>query len=130
MKTEGKSSAVLGATISAVELPTAFPYFAVIAAIVGSGLDPARQLLCLLLFNVCFIAPMLGILAVLTFAGERAEGLLAVARAKLQRNWPAVLAGLLVLAGTFVILLGVTGLSSRRSRVGRFLRHFPPFRHP
>ena len=40
---KGKSSAILGATIRAVELPTAFPYFAAIAAIVGSGLDPAKQ---------------------------------------------------------------------------------------
>jgi cytochrome c biogenesis protein CcdA len=127
---EGKSSWILGATITAVELPTAFPYFAVIAAIVGSGIDPARQVLCLVLFNVCFIAPLLVILAVLAFEGERAEELLCAAREKLQRNWPGVLAGLLFLAGTFVVLLGVTGLSPMHSRVGRLLRHFPPFRHP
>jgi hypothetical protein len=35
----GRSSALLGATITAVELPTAFPYFAAIAAIVGANLD-------------------------------------------------------------------------------------------
>src|SRR5438067_1802734 len=52
---EGRSSAILGATITAVELPTAFPYFAAIAAIVGSGLDVARQAVLLLLFNVCFV---------------------------------------------------------------------------
>ena len=33
----GRSALVLGLTVSAVELPTAFPYFAVIAAAVGSG---------------------------------------------------------------------------------------------
>src|SRR5579859_6740040 len=33
-RSQGKSAAVLGLTISAVELPTAFPYFAAIAAIV------------------------------------------------------------------------------------------------
>ena len=32
----GRSSAVLGATITAIEFPTAFPYFAAIAAVVGS----------------------------------------------------------------------------------------------
>src|ERR1700733_5192623 len=41
---QGKSSWVLGASITAVELPTAFPYFAAIAAIVGSGLGPGRDL--------------------------------------------------------------------------------------
>jgi cytochrome c biogenesis protein CcdA len=126
---ERRSSALLGTTISIVEFPTAFPYFAVIAAIIGSGLDPARQLFCLVLFNVCFIAPLLGILGVLTFARERSAQLLGSAREKLQRNWPKVLAALLLVAGLFVVLLGVTGLTSH-TRVGRFLRHFPPFRHP
>jgi cytochrome c biogenesis protein CcdA len=125
-----KSSAVLGATITAIELPTAFPYFAVIAAIVSSGLDPARQLVCLVLFNVCFVAPLLGILGVLTFAHERSREMLASARVRLERNWPKVLSILLFIAGAFVVLLGVTGLSPMHSRVGRFLRRFPPFRHP
>ncbi len=57
-KAQGKSSAILGATITAVELPTAFPYFAAIAAIVGSGLGPVRQLMLLLLFNLCFVLPL------------------------------------------------------------------------
>src|ERR1700759_4651255 len=34
MNPRGRSSAILGATITAVELPTAFPYFAAIAALV------------------------------------------------------------------------------------------------
>ena len=63
---QGKSSAILGATITAVELPTAFPYFAVIAAIVGSGLDPdSSARILLVLFNVCFVAPLLVIIALL-----------------------------------------------------------------
>src|SRR5438067_1237160 len=40
-----RSSVLLGATIALVELPTAFPYFAAIAAIVGSGLGAVRQLI-------------------------------------------------------------------------------------
>ena len=48
----GRGTWLLGATITIVELPTAFPYFAVIAAIVGSGLGPVRQLTLLLIFNV------------------------------------------------------------------------------
>ena len=83
-----KSSAILGATITAVELPTAFPYFAAIAAIVGSGLDPARQVFLLVLFNVCFILPLVGIWATLTFAGDRADRMLAIGRDFLERHWP------------------------------------------
>src|ERR1700736_2781614 len=91
IKADGKSSAVLGASNSSVELPTAFPYFAVIAAIVGSGYDPVRQLGLLLLFNIVFIAPLLGIVAVLTFAGDRAAQVLSRARIWLQGHWPTLL---------------------------------------
>jgi cytochrome c biogenesis protein CcdA len=128
---EGRSSALLGATITAIELPTAFPYFAAIAAIVGSGLDPARQLVLLLLFNVCFVMPLLGIMATLTFGGQHAERLLTIGRNFLQRYWPVVLAGLLFLAGLFVILLGVTGMAqSGHGRFSRFLRRFRHLLHP
>jgi cytochrome c biogenesis protein CcdA len=113
-RAEGRSSALLGATISAVELPTAFPYFAAIAAIVGSGPGPIHQVLLLLLFNVCFVLPLLGILATLVWAGDRAEEVLARWRAFLQKYWPVLLSGVAVLAGVFVIVLGVTGLSAAR----------------
>jgi cytochrome c biogenesis protein CcdA len=116
----GRSSWVLGASITAVELPTAFPYFAAIAAVVGSGLGPVRDLFLLFVFNVCFVLPLVGILATLTFGGDHADRWLNVGRSFLQRHWPAVLAGLALVAGLFVTLLGVTGLAANHSR---FLRH-------
>jgi cytochrome c biogenesis protein CcdA len=129
--TEGKSSAILGATISAVELPTAFPYFAVIAAIVGSGLDTPRQLVLLLLFNVCFVLPLAGIVATLWLAGDRSQRILTRGRDFLQRRWPVLLSVLLMLAGVFVVLLGATGLTGHgQSRFGRLMRHFHRLIHP
>jgi cytochrome c biogenesis protein CcdA len=115
----GKSSWVLGASITGVELPTAFPYFAAIAAIVGSGLGPLRDLFLLVLFNLCFVSPLLAILAVLTFAGERSDQVLSGARGLLQRHWPTVLAGLALVAGVFVVTLGLTGLAASHSRLAR-----------
>lgn len=127
---EGKSSAILGATITAVELPTAFPYFAVIAAIVGSGLDPARQVMLLVLFNVCFVLPLVAIVVTLALAGDQAERVLTSGRAFLQRHWPALLAGLALAAGLFVIALGVTGIGAvHRGRFGRFSRHLRRILH-
>lgn len=127
----GKSSVVLGATITAIELPTAFPYFAAIAAVVGSDVGVTRQVLLLLVFNVCFVLPLLGIVGTLTFAGPRAERLLAAGRGFLERHWPVVLAGLALAAGVFVVLLGVTGLtSSRHNHFGRLMRHLHHFIHP
>lgn len=124
MKPRGRSSALLGATITAVELPTAFPYFAAIFAVVGSGQDVVRQMLLVLLFNVCFIAPLLGIVATLTFAGPDAVRFLVRGREFLARRWPTVLAVLALIAGVFVTLLGVTGVaSSHHNDFGTFSRH-------
>jgi cytochrome c biogenesis protein CcdA len=128
IKADGKSSAILGATITAVELPTAFPYFAAIAAIVGSGFGVVRQVMLLLLFNLCFIAPLLAIAAILAFAGDNAQRWLSTGRQKLEDNWPTVLAVLALAAGLFVTALGVTGLASlhhgRLSTVARRFRRF------
>ncbi|MGN6867924.1 MAG: GAP family protein [Solirubrobacteraceae bacterium] len=115
----GRSSWVLGASITAVELPTAFPYFAAIAAILGAGLGPVRDLVLLFVFNLCFVLPLLGIVATLTFAPESSERLLTTGRSFLQRHWPTVLAGMALLAGLFVVALGVTGIGASHSR---FLR--------
>ncbi len=115
----GKSSFVLGASIMAVELPTAFPYFAAIAAIVGSGQGPVRDLFLLLLFNLCFVWPMLAIIGILTFAPNKSERVLSDARTFLQKHWPTVLAGLALVAGAFVVILGVTGLTANHSEIAR-----------
>ena len=119
----GRSSWLLGATITAIELPTAFPYFAAIAAIVGTTRNPMHETILLLVFNVCFVAPLLGILATLTFAPGRAQQLLGRGRKFLQRHWPRLLAGVGVVAGLFVILLGFSGLGgSAPGDFGEFLR--------
>jgi cytochrome c biogenesis protein CcdA len=108
-----RSSALLGATITAIELPTAFPYFGAIAAIVGSGRPAFEQVILLLIFNICFVLPLLGIVAVLQFAGDRAEVVLTRGRLWLQRRWPVLLATAAFLAGGFAIALGATRLVPR-----------------
>lgn len=120
---QGRSSWILGASITAVELPTAFPYFAAIAAILGAGIGPVHKLFLLLLFNVCFVLPLLAIVAVLVFAGEEAGRVISSGRAFLQRNWPSVFAGLALLAGLFVVALGVSGLASGHSEFARDVHH-------
>jgi cytochrome c biogenesis protein CcdA len=125
---DGRSSAILGASITALELPTAFPYFAAIAAIVGSGFDTTRQVLLLLLFNVCFVLPLAVIVIFLVVTGDTAAVVLARARARLQTHWPIVLSGLALLAGIVVVLIGVTGLSAHSS-FSRFIRKRLLLRH-
>jgi cytochrome c biogenesis protein CcdA len=119
----GRSSWLLGATITAIELPTAFPYFAAIAAIVGGTRNVVHEIALLVIFNVCFVLPLIGILATLTLAPTRSDQLLCAGRAFLQRHWPRLLAVVGVLAGLLVILLGLSGLtSSPHSDFGRFMR--------
>jgi cytochrome c biogenesis protein CcdA len=128
---QGKSSWLLGATITAVELPTAFPYFAVIAAVVGQDLNPPQTIVVLVLFNVCFVLPLLGIILILTFAGGRAARVLGTVRDFLQRRWPVLVSGLAMLAGIFVVLLGVTGFGQGlHGPLGRISRRVRRVLHP
>ncbi|MHB8692831.1 MAG: GAP family protein [Solirubrobacteraceae bacterium] len=105
-----RSGILLGITISVVEFPTALPYFAAITAIIGAGTRPPGVIVLLLLFNFCFILPLLMILAVLWLAHDRATEILGRWRARLQRNWPVLLSSAALLAGTISILIGVSGL--------------------
>jgi len=128
---EGRSAILLGLTISAVELPTAFPYFAAIAAIVGSGLGPVHQLIALALYNIAFVLPLILMIVVLEFAGEKANRIIESVRDWLQRHWPTLVAVLALVAGVFVTLLGVTGLAlGQHNAVGSLSRRFRrPFTH-
>jgi cytochrome c biogenesis protein CcdA len=119
---KGRASWVLGASITVIELPTAFPYFAAIAAIVGSGAGPIRQLFYLLLFNVAFVLPLLVIIGVLTFGGDQTDRLILRVRNFLERRWPHVLAAVLLAAGVIVIVLGLIGLTHSHKRL-RSLGH-------
>ncbi|MFZ0974475.1 MAG: GAP family protein [Solirubrobacteraceae bacterium] len=122
---DGKSAITLGLTISAVELPTAFPYFAAIAAIIGSGLGAASQLIALALYNVAFVLPLILMIIVLGVAGDGAKAIIERVRDWLQKHWPTLLALLALVAGVFVTLLGVTGLASgQHNTVGRLSRQF------
>jgi cytochrome c biogenesis protein CcdA len=122
-----RAPALLGLTIAAVELPTAFPYFAAIAAVVAAGLNVAQELVLVAIYNLCFVSPLLAIVVTLMVAGDRAEQVLTGARDYLHSHWPVLLAILALVAGLFVTALGVTGLiggvPGRVGRVSRGLRH-------
>ena len=129
-KQQGRSGALLGVGITAIELPTAFPYFAAIAAILASGLGPVRQLGLLIVFNLCFVLPLIGIIGVLTFAGERSTEILARWRAFLQRRWPQITAALLLIVGVLSLAFGVTGLVAQsHTKFGRFFKHIRKVLH-
>ena len=67
----GRSSLLLGAGIMAIELPTAFPYFAAILATLGAAHGAILQTLVILLYNVVFVVPLLTILGIAAVTGDR-----------------------------------------------------------
>jgi cytochrome c biogenesis protein CcdA len=106
----GGSALIAGASIAAVELPTAAPYFAVIAGIVASSASVPQEIGLLALYNVAFVLPLLVIVVVIVFGGARADRWLQRGGAWLQRRWPVVLASLLLFVGSVLAVLGGTGL--------------------
>jgi cytochrome c biogenesis protein CcdA len=106
------SPAILGAAIAAVELPTAVPYFAVIAAIVSSGRSVPAQFALLVLFNAAFVFPLCVILVIRSFAAGRADRLLERLHGAVQRAAPTLIPLVVAIIGTALLIAGAFGLAS------------------
>ena len=111
VETKGGSSLALGAGIGAIELPTALPYFAAIAAITESGFSISVRVAMLAVYNVVFILPLVGILLAVEVLGRDASRVLGQANRWLQAHWPVLLAGFGLIVGLFILALGVIGYS-------------------
>jgi cytochrome c biogenesis protein CcdA len=100
----------LGAGVMAIELPTALPYFAAIAAILASPFALGAQIALVVLYNVAFVAPLLALVVARRLAGEEAAARLERVGAWLRLRAPAVVAALLALLGVVVGAVGVSYL--------------------
>jgi cytochrome c biogenesis protein CcdA len=107
------SSALLfGAGLALAELPTAFPYFAAIAAIEAAGLSTVQEIVLVVGFNVLFLAPVLVIAVLIAFFPWAWDRVVDPVRRWLAAHWPRVLATILAVGGVALIVVGVAGLSS------------------
>jgi hypothetical protein len=106
----GRSALLLGAGIMAVELPTAFPYFAAVAAIVESRHRFATEFALVLLYNVVFVAPLAALLALIVLAGGRGARIAATARSMLDRYAPIIVPGVFAVLGLALLAFGAVGL--------------------
>lgn len=104
------SPMALGAVIIVAELPTAFPYFAALAAIVESRQPIAAQVLLVVVFNLCFCAPILILLGAVIVGGERAQAVTTSARHYLERYAAVLIPILLGLLGAAILAVGLVGL--------------------
>jgi cytochrome c biogenesis protein CcdA len=110
-KASGRSSLLLGGSIMAIELPTALPYFAALAVIIGSGRGLASQVILVAAYNVLFVLPLLLIVGAHILAPRRTERALGPVGAWLRTNALAALAVLAAIAGVVLLTLGVRGLA-------------------
>ena len=85
-----RPAALMGAGIAGRELLTAFPYFAAIAMIVGSGVSDVGKLSLLVLYCVVYTLPLIAIAAMIAIMGQRAERILRPVGDWLSAHWPAV----------------------------------------
>jgi cytochrome c biogenesis protein CcdA len=107
-----RPAALMGAGIAGVELLTAFPYFAAIAMIVGSGVSNVGKLSLLVLYCVIYALPLIAIAVLIAIMGPRAERILRPVGSWLSAHWPVVVAPLTAALGIGVLAFGIVQLSS------------------
>jgi mono/diheme cytochrome c family protein len=103
-----RSAFLVGAGIMAVELPTALPYFAALAAVVASHRPVASQVGLVLLFNAIFVLPLVAV-AALRLAGRAAVRPL---RRALERHGAQAVAALAAAVGVALLALGSGALAA------------------
>ena len=104
------TSLALGAGIALANLPTAFPYFAVIVVIIGSASSLATQSSLIVLFNLVVIIPLLAIHAISIHPGEHGSTVLGYLRTKLDRWSPTLIPLVVFIFAAALLLLGGIGL--------------------
>ncbi len=97
------SAALIGAGVAGLELPTAFPYFAAIALIIGSGVSRPAKLALLVLYCIVYTLPLIAIVVVCVVMGNTANRILAPTGDWLSTHWPAIAAPLTATMGIAVL---------------------------
>ena len=102
---------LLGATVTAIEMVTALPYFAAVALMTSAKLALWQWLPLLLVYNAIFVAPPLLLLGLYLFAGRRLQGRFERWRESLQRG----------ARETLLWIVAIAGLALAGDAAGRFM---------
>ena len=108
----GGAAGLIGAGLAGLELVTAFPYFAAIALIVGSGVSDAGKLFLLGLYCFVYTLPLIAIACTFVVMGERAEELMRPVGDWLFSHWPAIIGPITGAIGVAVLAFGIVQLTS------------------
>jgi cytochrome c biogenesis protein CcdA len=108
---EGGSPVLIGAGIAGLELATAFPYFAAIAMILGASVALSGRVLLLVVYNVIYVAPLIGIVITCAVLGDGAARLVTPVGDWIATRWPFVVAPLTEAAGIALTVYGISQLT-------------------
>jgi len=106
----GRSALMLGAGIMAIELPTAFPYFAAILATLGAVHGAVRQTVFILLYNVVFVAPLLALTLLVALTGHRYGDRIDRIATLIRTRGPDLLPPGIAIIGAALVAIGLHGL--------------------
>jgi cytochrome c biogenesis protein CcdA len=106
------STLALGAFMTVVDLPTAFPLFVVIGTIAHEDLHRVADIVLLFVYCLAYILPLVAILLVRMIGGEKAEGWLERMRDKVSSLAPAGIAILSGVIGLVLVGYGVYNLAT------------------
>ncbi len=99
-----RSAFFLGASINVISLPFAVPYFAAVNQIVKADPEYVTGLFVLILYNILYILPFLGVIAVQAIFREQSRPMLERLSAWMDRIGNVILPGLLLLLGGALLI--------------------------
>ena len=102
------SAVFLGAGLALAELPTAFPYFAAIAAIDAADINRVQEFALIAGFNVLFLTPVLVIAGLIAFFPNAWQRFIDPFRRWMRAHWPQVLAGIFAAGGAALLVYGLS----------------------
>ena len=105
--------AILGVTVTTMELPTAVPYFGAIALLTTADLPMAHWLLLLVLYNAIFVLPPVLLLAGHIIFGKRLDARYADLRERLQAGARETMLWILGLVGGGLLVSSVVDYIAR-----------------
>jgi hypothetical protein len=107
----GGSPILIGAGIAGVELFTAFPYFAAIALVIGASVSAPEKVFLLVLYNLVYVLPLIGVIVVRGVMGEKGAEVLVPVSEWIQLHWPVVVAPLAGAVGAALTVYGILELT-------------------
>lgn len=98
------NAALLGGTIAFSEAPTALPYLAAIEKIVQENLSYSQIIVCLTIYNLVFVSPLIILLLLYLFFQQKSLGILDYIQRFVNRWIPKIMRLIAVIFGLLLVI--------------------------